>query len=377
MRISIIILFFCCFGKADAHLTTSVESWSIAIRQHFPDQKDTVKKPREFKQYYLLQKALEKYQAISQNGGWQTITCDKHTMLKYGSTSQIVAATRKRLFAEGYLTADSGSPIFDAELLSALNQFKVRHNQPIDSAISDKVIAAMNVPIEQRIQTIEINLERCRLVTPDTTGNYIAVNIPAFKLYYFSEGKLVLDSKVVVGKEATKTVIFNGIMNQIVFSPYWNIPNSIAQKEVLPAIKKNPRLLSQMKLEWHDGKLRQKPGPFNALGLVKFIFPNSNNIYLHDTPSKAYFNEEKRAFSHGCIRVEKAYELAAAIMQHDYGWTTQQTWEAMNAGNEKTYALATKIPVYIGYFTAWADEAGLVSFYHDIYRHDQKTESER
>ena len=333
---------------------------------------ETYKTDQVFKQYYNLKKALEKYQTINKNGGWETIVCDKQSALMYGSKSPTIAAVRKRLFAEQFLQTDSRSIYFDKELLVALERYQNKHNLSTDSIISNSLIASMNIPIEGRIKTIEVNLERCRLIEPDTTGTYIAVNIPAFKLFYFREGQLILDSKVVVGKEATKTVVFNGLMTQIIFRPYWNIPNSIAQKEVLPAVRKYPKLFSLMRLEWHNGKLRQKPGPSNALGLVKFVFPNSNNIYLHDTPLKAYFKEEKRAFSHGCIRVEKACELATAIMQNDFGWTEQQTIAAMASGNQKAYNLKTKIPVYIAYFTAWADDEGNVSFYPDLYGHDAK-----
>lgn len=326
--------------------------------------------PQEFKQYYNLKKARDKYQTISKKGGWEMIRCDTQTILKLGSIEPTVTAVRKRLFAEGYLNSDSQSAVFDEELLYALNRYKNRHNQPNDSIISQAVITSMNIPVAERINTIEVNLERARLVTPDKSGHYIAVNIPAFKLYYFREGKLVLDSKVVVGKEATKTVVFNSVMDQIIFSPYWNIPNSIVQKEILPSIRKNPKKFSQMRLEWHNGKLRQKPGPGNALGLVKFVFPNSNNIYLHDTPLKDYFKAEKRTFSHGCIRVEKACELAVNIMEYDFGWTEAQTTKAMASGKEEVHKLLTKIPVYIAYFTAWADDDGNVAFYADIYGHD-------
>lgn len=325
-----------------------------------------------FQQYYRLQKALEKYRCIDKAGGWEIITCDGQVTIGYKSISQTVASVRKRLFCEGYLTEDSKSSYFDEKLLAALIHYNNKHNLKNDSTITNMVITSMNISVKERIRTIEINMERCRLIEPEDYRTYVAVNIPAFKLYYFREGKLLLESKVVVGKEATKTVVFNGMMDQIIFSPYWNIPASIAQKEILPAVKRYPALFSQMRLEWHNGKLRQRPGASNALGLVKFVFPNSNNIYLHDTPLKAYFKEQKRAFSHGCIRVEKACELAASIMEHDYGWNEARTQSAMTSGKQKAYPLTTPIPVYIAYFTTWADEEGTVAFYPDIYKHDEK-----
>lgn len=378
MRLLIPTLLFCFFfnGNTSDFSSRKLNRAPAIHASYMKNEAFQTARPKKttqvFKQYYNLMKAIEKYQTIHKNGGWETIVSDKETALKYGSTSSTIAAVRRRLFVEKFLPKDSRSPIFDHELLVALDSYKNKHNLSNDSTLSSPVIASMNIPVEERIKTIEVNLERCRLIEPDTTGTYIAVNIPAFKLFYFRDGQLLLDSKVVVGKEATKTVVFNGMMTQIIFRPYWNIPNSIAQKEVLPAIKRRPDLFSQMRLEWHNGKLRQKPGASNALGLVKFVFPNSNNIYLHDTPLKAYFKEEKRAFSHGCIRVEKACELASAIMRNDFGWTERQTIAAMSSGNQKVYNLKTKIPVYIAYFTAWADDEGNVAFYPDLYGHDAK-----
>ena len=175
-----------------------------------------------------------------------------------------------------------------------------------------------------------------------------------------------------VGTTLNKTVIFSGKLSYIVFSPYWNVPSSIVQKEILPALKKNENYLTEKNMEWYDGGIRQKPGPNNALGLVKFIFPNSNNIYLHDTPSKSLFKEENRAFSHGCIRVAKPVELDNAILENDRNWTPQKIITAMDSGKELWYALKNKIPVYIGYFTAWVDENDAICFYKDIYDRDNR-----
>jgi murein L,D-transpeptidase YcbB/YkuD len=161
-------------------------------------------------------------------------------------------------------------------------------------------------------------------------------------------------------------------MRFIVFSPYWNVPTSILRKEILPAIAKNRNYLSQHSMEWHNKGVRQRPGPQNSLGLVKFLFPNSNNIYLHDTPSKNLFKEDRRAFSHGCIRVERARDLAIAVLRDDPEWSVEQIDAAMNRGVERTYRLQNKIPVYIGYFTAWVDKEGVVHFYDDVYQRDKR-----
>jgi murein L,D-transpeptidase YcbB/YkuD len=189
---------------------------------------------------------------------------------------------------------------------------------------------------------------------------------------FFRDGKIDFQSPVVVGTTMNKTVIFSGKMSYIVFSPYWNLPQSIIEKEVKPGIAKNRNYLANHNMEWNNGQVRQKPGVKNSLGLVKFMFPNSNNIYLHDTPSKSLFAKETRAFSHGCIRVGKPRDLALAILKNDKNWTPEKIDAAMHAGKENTYVLKNKIPVYIGYFTAWVDDKGEINFYDDVYQRDER-----
>jgi murein L,D-transpeptidase YcbB/YkuD len=230
------------------------------------------------------------------------------------------------------------------------------------------------VSIDLRIKTIMVNMERCRWLSPDITDapEYIAVNIPSYQMRYVRDGKTVLQSDVVVGDEANKTVVFSGKLSYLVFSPYWNIPESIVEKEIQPGIEKDKNYLENHHMEWNGEHIRQKPGKDNSLGLVKFMFPNTNNIYLHDTPAKSLFNKDERALSHGCVRVQKARELAIMILDDDKNWTPEKIDEAMNSGKETQYALKKKIPVYIGYFTALADKDGNVTFYDDVYNRDAK-----
>ena len=220
----------------------------------------------------------------------------------------------------------------------------------------------MNVMVNERIKTIMVNMERCRWISPSLAQNkrYIVVNIPSFTLTFFKEEKPALISRVVVGKSMNQTAVFSGQMSQIVFSPYWNVPPSILRKEILPAIDKNPNYLAKNDMEWLGNRVRQRPGPLNALGKVKFLFPNSHIIYMHDTPSKTLFEQEQRAFSHGCIRVARPRDLAIMVLEDDPNWTPEKIDEAMNRAVEKTYNLKSKIPVYIGYFTAWVDREGLI-----------------
>jgi murein L,D-transpeptidase YcbB/YkuD len=177
--------------------------------------------------------------------------------------------------------------------------------------------------------------------------------------------------KVVVGKDVHQTVVFNGEIKYVVFSPYWNVTPSIMKKEILPALKKNPDYLKKNNMEWNGNSIRQKPGPSNSLGLVKFLFPNSYNIYLHDTPAKDLFNQHMRAFSHGCIRLADPKKLAMYLLKDDPSWTEQKIDQAMHAGKEKYVTLKDPVPVFIGYLTAWVDSYGKLNLRKDIYKRDK------
>lgn len=327
-----------------------------------------------FSQYDNLRKGLTKYREIEKKGGWGTITFPKNKkVLRPGDTDPAIAQVRKRLFLSGELSKDSGSATFDSDLESALKRYAELQNET-SHFITPELVGELNVPVAERIKTIVVNMERCRWISPDIekAPEFVAVNIPSYRLRYVKDGKNALVSNVVVGKALNKTVVFSGKMSYLVFSPYWNIPKSIVTKEIEPGIAADADYLEKHNMEYYNnGKnIRQRPGNDNSLGLVKFMFPNSNNIYLHDSPAKSLYNKEERAFSHGCVRVQKAKELANMILADDKNWTPQKIDEAMHSGTEKQYALNRKIPVYIAYFTALADENGNVSFYEDVYHRD-------
>jgi murein L,D-transpeptidase YcbB/YkuD len=202
--------------------------------------------------------------------------------------------------------------------------------------------------------------------------NHLIVNIPEFKLHAIENDSLIWSMNVVVGKSQHKTVIFNGDIKYVVFSPYWNIPASIMKNETLPAIRKNKNYLRNHDMEWNGNGIRQKPGPNNSLGLVKFLFPNSHSIYLHDSPAKSLFNESSRAFSHGCIRVAEAQKLAQYLLKYDSSWTDQKIVEAMYARKEKYVTLQQPVPVFIAYFTCWVNKIGHLQFRKDIYNRDAR-----
>ena len=326
-------------------------------------------------QYYKLREALKQYRDLDKKGGWNKILiAPKFKSLKPGDTSAVIAQIRTRLFLEGDLTRDSKDSIYDEELKTGVLRFESRTGFKADEVILPKHIAEMNVPINNRIKTIMVNMERCRWISNGLTKSkeFVVINIPSYQLTFFKDKKPVLVSKVVVGKVMHETVVFSGMMSYIVFSPYWNVPTSILRKEILPAMRRNKNYLASHHMEWHNGGVRQKPGPNNSLGLIKFLFPNNNNIYLHDTPSKNLFKEETRAFSHGCIRIEKPVELANLILKDEPNWTPEKIDEAMHTYKESWYTLKTKIPVYIGYFTSWVDSQGKINFYKDIYKNDDR-----
>jgi murein L,D-transpeptidase YcbB/YkuD len=338
-----------------------------------PDKLET-DPSKNISQYYHLKKALQKYRAIKDKGGWATISFPaSKKMLRPGDNDPAIAQVRKRLAASGEIASDNGSAEYDPDMQTAIADYRKRNNI-LGENLTQMLVDHMNVAVEDRIRTIIVNMERCRWISPDIAESkeLIAVNIPAYQLRYFRDGKPILESNVVVGKEANKTVVFSGQMSYLVFSPYWNVPKSIVESEIRPDMAKDKNYLEKHNMEWNGENLRQKPGNDNSLGLIKFMFPNSNNIYLHDTPAKNLFGKDDRAQSHGCVRVEKARELAILILDNDKNWTPATIDEAMHAGTEKKYSLNHKIPVYIAYFTAWADENGDAAFYEDVYGRDNR-----
>lgn len=328
-----------------------------------------------FRQYYALRTALSRYRTIEADGGWPEIALpDATAIVRPGDAAAVIGAVRTRLFREHFLPEDTKSSFYDAGLRAAVMDYRDHAGLEASDAVDRTLIQNLNIPVAERIRTIVVNMERCRWIpaAANSAGHYIAVNIPSYSLTYVRDGQTVLTSDVIVGKELTKTVVFSGDVSSIVLSPYWNIPKSILDNEIRPALKKDPSFLAKHEMEWSGAALRQKPGPKNPLGTVKFLFPNSNSIYLHDTPSKALFGKHRRAFSHGCIRVEKARELAVILIGQDGGWTRAKTESAMGLTHPTVYDLKKTIPVYIAYFTAWADEKGGIRFFDDVYGRDQK-----
>ena len=342
--------------------------------------------------YDSLRQEYAKYRDVASRG-WQPVPDGK--ALKRGVSDSPVRlnALRARLAAEGYLAdstpaptpADSANtkaastrtavrPVYDQSLATAVAQFQARHGIVVDSMLGKETVDAMNVPATYRLAQIAANLERYRWMPRDLGQRYILVNVPQFYLHAFDSGQKVLDMKVIVGQEYQDkaTPVFSDSREFVVFRPYWNVTPAIAAKEIFPKEAANPGYLAANNMETYNDHgrqaVRQLPGPKNSLGLVKFMFPNDFNIYLHDTPNDNLFKKDVRAFSHGCIRLEKPAELAQWVL----GWPADRVQQAMESGgNNKTVTLPHKIPVYIVYFTAFVDN-GQLSFGNDLYERDSK-----
>ena len=393
------------------------QSWHIDARDENVDSalvRTLVKQPLDKainsmrpnnEEYSALQKELVRFRELVAKGGWKAIPAGK--ALKRGQTDspERIAAIRARLEAEGISVPEAssaasaptsekngttsskgsasrasaskapssaGGAVFDEGLAGALAQFQSRHGINVDSALGKETLDALNVPAEYRLGQIAANLERHRWLPRSLGTRYVYVNVPAFQLQAFDKGEPALDMKVIVGQEYEDkaTPVFSDSMETVVFRPYWNVTPDIQAKEIEPKLASDPGYLEANDMEyWNDGgarRIRQRPGQKNSLGFVKFLFPNDFNIYLHDTPNHELFDKDVRAFSHGCIRVEKPAELAQWVL----GWDASKVDQAMREGaDNRSVKLPTKIPVYITYSTAYLRD-GQFYFGNDLYHRD-------
>ena len=334
-------------------------------------------------EYAALQKALDDLIGQREKGGWTKVP------------SAASPALQERLTQGGFLKPGAGNGEPGAgDVKAAVKSFQELHQLPATGIVDAATLAALNVPLESRMQQVAINLQRWRWMPDDLGERHFFVNIPYFHLVARESGKPVMDIRVVVGKPGHNTPIFSEDMTTVVFSPYWNIPDTIAENETAPAVARDPNYLAKQGIEilrvsssgtqavnssdvdWNNPDavkglvFRQKPGDGNALGHVKFLFPNQYNVYLHDTPADALFAKPGRAFSHGCVRVEEPEVLAEYVLKGYSEWPEQRIFDAMHSGNEQQVKLKEKIPVHIAYFTAWVDENGGLHFQPDIYGYD-------
>lgn len=328
----------------------------------------------EYNQYYKLQDVLKKYKKIDRSNKWKPIVPAEtpYKDLRPDAVSNTIAQVRTRLYLLGDLKHDSKSDVYDRELMDAVMTYKVRNGFKPNYILAEEHIKEMNVPLSDKMETLKLNMERCRAIADQIANSdeYVLVNVPSYELIYVKNGKVQMTSSVFVGAPLTKTTIFNSEIDRIVFSPYWTVPQSIVNNELKGKIAENKNYLAEKNMEMVNGQVRQKPGPDNSLGLVKFMFPNPDDIYMHDTPSKTLFDFEKRTFSHGCINVKMAKELAVAMLKDYPEWTQDKIDKAMAGKTENSFKLAKKVPIYITYFTSLVNEKGEIGFFQDVYDRD-------
>lgn len=346
------------------------------------------------REYCNLKKALAEYRRIEEKGGWERFSTIL-PKLEEGMCEPDIALLRSRLATtQVYFENDSvNKNLFDHSLHKQVMLFQLRNGLTEDGVVGKATIEAMNISVEERIATIEANLERWRWLSSDLGERYIKVNIANFDLQVIEKDDMVFSTEVIVGLTTRKTPVFSSIMKYLVLNPDWTVPPTILNDDVIPSVIDNPDYLAEknLKILRLDGtevdplsidwinilttgfpyRVHQEPGPDNALGRVKFVFPNQYSVYIHDTPNHNLFGRTDRSFSSGCIRVNNPMDLAAWLMKDNPAWTPAQIKSVIDKGKEQIVNLATPIQVHIVYLTAWAGDDGLVYFRKDLYNRDQ------
>ncbi|MEM7426879.1 MAG: L,D-transpeptidase family protein [Pseudomonadota bacterium] len=346
--------------------------------------------------YARLRAGLARYREWAQQGGWGTVPDGE--VLKPGMEQERVPALRARMVSGGDLPQDkvaeseAAGNTYDPVLVDAVKHFQYRHGIDQDGVVGPATLASLNTPIETRVRQMEVNMERRRWMEDDLGERYIFVNLADQFLKVVKNGKTVHTALTVVGKTYHSTPVFSKKMKYIVINPYWNVPSSIARKEYLPKLRRDPGYLLRQNIHVLRGgskvdpyavnwssvssaafpfRLRQDPGKKNALGRIKFMFPNRFNVYIHDTPAKSLFAKSKRVFSHGCIRVQDPPKLAEVLLQ-DQGWSLPRVKNQITSGKKRIVNLKKPIPVHITYLTAWVNKDGSVHFREDVYGRDKR-----
>jgi murein L,D-transpeptidase YcbB/YkuD len=309
-----------------------------------------------------------------------------------------VSILQKRLVASGDLTpgGEGDSELFDDTLEDAVRNFQQRHGLEADGIVGPRTLAAFNIPVEERLRQIQLNMERWRQFPDDLGERYILVNTANSELKVVENNKLVMAMRTVVGRPDRPTPVLSGQVTELVLNPYWYIPPRIARKDILPKIQKNPNFLSQQRIRVFEALgnqrrpvdptkvnwsmvtantlpywFRQEPGPSNSLGRVKFLFPNKFKVYIHDTPARELFEKTQRNFSSGCVRIEQPVRLAEYVLQRDKDWTPNKIQAVLDSGARQFVTLAEPIPVYLLYWTAWVNDEGVIQFRRDVYGRDR------
>ena len=354
--------------------------------------------PPRYPAYAQLRTELANYRRIAADGGWAAIP--EKTKLKKGSTGHAVALLKHRLVISGDLDAAALgiNDHFDGRLQGALQKFQERHGLNADGVMAEETRKALNFSVEKRIRQIEWNMERWRWLPDELGPRYVMVNIPDYRLFVVENQITIMSMKTVVGKPEQPTPVFMDNMSYLELNPTWNLPNSIVADEMIPKVKKDPNYLTKKRIRIYSNwstkakeidpktidwaKINPKKFPYrmiqdtgvNPLGRIKFMFPNQFDVYLHDTTQKSFFQRSKRMYSHGCIRVERPYDLGEWVLKDDPAWSKTRLLTEIKKGKRQVVNLPKPIPVYVIYLTAWFDTRGHIHFRDDIYDYDKSLE---
>lgn len=349
-------------------------------------------------EYAALRHALARYHRIAKEGGWPLVPDNRS--LSEGDRGGAVSLLRESMEKQGDLPSRSSGDnlAFDGQLAIAVRSFEARNGLSIDGVADPAMLAALNRPVETLMRQIELNLERMRWLPDELGSRYLRVNIPDYRLELIEDNRLVMAMRVVVGKKQNPTPVFSDQMTHLTFNPFWNIPESIALKETVPLLRKDHRyaehhgiqvvmkgneeeIVDPSNIRWKEISqedfpylLRQQPGPGNALGKVKFMFPNRFNVYLHDTPTRHLFNDSERDYSHGCVRVEYPAELAEYLLKDKPGWNGERIKRAMESDQVQSVTLEHPLPVHLVYWSVWLGKGGELQRRPDIYDLDATQE---
>jgi L,D-transpeptidase YcbB len=323
-------------------------------------------------QYERMRGALLAFHELEARGGWELLGGD--ASLKEGERGVAVTALRQRFIAgmdraEATL-AQSGAAdpsLFDADLKHAVQRFQDRHAIEADGAVGGTTLRELNYTLAERIAELQLNLDRWRWLPNDLGERYVLVNIAGFELEVVDGGRVIETMNVVVGQQSTETPIFADSIRHVVVNPYWNVPDGIMERTIRPAMARDPNYLASNDMEIFQGRVRQRPGPMNSLGRYKFIFPNEHDVYLHDTPDGHLFARTERAFSSGCVRIERPRDFARMLLRLQSSQDPESLDAIFATGREQWIKLDRPLPVFLLYFTAWAQDDGSVRFHHDVY----------
>lgn len=392
-------------GKVDPESMNP--NWNYSFREISPDAPDKLERYIESATvscgleelrpqnpaYKMYMDLLAAYRVIANNGGWGAI--EEYGVVKSGNEDERIPAIRQRLRITNELSTDTNmnSMVYDEVLESDIKQFQNRNALTPDGVIGKGTLEALNISVEEMINKLRVNMERNRWVMASMSEDYIIVNIAAFKAYYMKEHELVFSTNVQVGKTYHQTPVFRKRLSYIEFNPTWTVPVSIVRSSVIPKMKNDPDYLNSRHFELLDAAgnvisnnavdyenlsssnfpytVRQKPGPWNALGIVKFIFPNKHSIYLHDTPSKSFFVKQDRTFSHGCVRTQYPLDLAEVILQGSE-WTRDRIDATIESKKTTRVFPDHDIDILLMYWTAGFYDGNGIGFFKDVYDRDQK-----